>query len=131
MARVSLEDAMHNTNPPKRVSREDAMNPSYKKKLEDMTALDFRDIASKVRQNQAMQHLQSVKNQVKIVLQFILDAAERGELVTTYNPELPLMKETVEILKQKHNIAMVIGTNTGEGTRYTMSIKADDSPFYP
>lgn len=130
MARVSLEDAMHDANPPKRVSREAAMSQT-KKNLVDMTATDFRDIASTVRQNQALQHLQSVNKQVLVVLQFILDAAERGELVTTYNPELPLMKETIEILKQRHKIAMVIGTNTGEGTRYTMSIKCDDGPFYP
>lgn len=30
MARVSLEDAMHNANPPKRVSREAAMSQTKK-----------------------------------------------------------------------------------------------------
>ena len=129
--RVSREAAMSNNNAPKRVSLEEATNHSYKKNLEDMTAFDFREIATKIKQHQSLQHLQSIKNQVKFVLQLILETAERGEFVTTYNPDQLLMKEAIEILTQKHQITMEIGTKTGKGTTYTMSIKADDSPFYP
>ena len=108
--RVSREAAMSNNNAPKRVSLEEATNHSYKKNLEDMTAFDFREIATKIKQHQSLQHLQSIKNQVKFVLQLILETAERGEFVTTYNPDQPLMKEAIEILTQKHQITMEIGT---------------------
>ena len=96
-----------------------------------MTVLDFREIASKAINQHASEHRMLVNQQVLIVLDYVLDRAERGEMVMTYSPFEPLMKETVEILKNKHQLKMVICTKTGEGTKYTISISANDEPFYP